>query len=539
MDSLSFFLATSSVLALLGIGMQLWFAAGLLMLATSIFMAAGAFTSTYVSEVLGWPLPIAALIALIASAALALCLVPLLFRLTGIYLAMASLAASEIIRLVAINLEWLTGGADGRIVPRGISAQQAMLVAAVAFTLSWWLQRSTRGDRLELLRHDRRVAVSLGLPVRRWESSFFIVGALVTASAGVVFANFVRFTSPQQFGVHYAIDAIAIAVIGGRKSWTGPLFGVAVVAAVPYLFDLSAFWSEVLTGLLLIGALLVAPNGIAELVLPRIRRFVDRHSLEMTSRSAQIDTEDRVLVPLDDGARLPTLRVHDISYAYGGVLALDRVSFEVMSGEVVGIIGPNGAGKTTLLDACTGMVQISSGRVLVRDTEVSRPLEFARLGVRRTFQHVQLVESLTLLRNVRLGALLAGAGGGSTRIASRALSDVGLRDRIAVSPSTQPLGVRRLAELARVTSARPRLALLDEPSSGCDEPSVQRMEDAIRSLAAQSCAVILVSHDLRFVARVADRIVLMSRGQVVRELPVEHLESDEAVRQVYLGGVSA
>ncbi|MDP1794629.1 MAG: branched-chain amino acid ABC transporter permease, partial [Acidimicrobiales bacterium] len=208
MDKLSFFLATSSVLVLLGVGMQLWFAAGLFVLATSIFIAVGAFTSSYVSVVLGWPLPIAAIVALVATAALALCLVPLLFRLTGIYLAMASLAASEIIRLVAINLEWLTGGADGRIVPRAISAQQAMLVAAGALALSWWLQRSTRGERLELLRHDRRVAVSLALPVRRWESSFFVAGALVTASAGVVLAHFVRFTSPQQFGVHYAIDAI-------------------------------------------------------------------------------------------------------------------------------------------------------------------------------------------------------------------------------------------------------------------------------------------------------------------------------------------
>ncbi|MDP1794254.1 MAG: ATP-binding cassette domain-containing protein, partial [Acidimicrobiales bacterium] len=337
----------------------------------------------------------------------------------------------------------------------------------------------------------------------------------------------------------YAIDAIAITVIGGRRSWIGPLFGVAVVAAVPYLFDLSAFWSEVLTGLLLIGALLLAPNGIAELVTPRIRRLVERRSLEVSARSVSVDTHDGMLVPLDAGAGSPILRVQDISHAYGGVLALDGVSFEVLPGEVVGIIGPNGAGKTTLLDACTGMVQISSGRVLVREKEVSRPLEFARLGVRRTFQHVQLMASLTLLRNVRLGALLAGAGDGSTRIALRALSDVGLHDRAAVSPSTQPLGVRRLAELARVTSARPSLALLDEPSSGCDEPSVQRMEDAIRSLAAQSCAVILVSHDLRFVARVADRIVLMSRGQVVKEFPVEQLESDEAVRQVYLGGVSA
>lgn len=538
MDRVSFFMTMTSVLALVGIGMQLWFAAGLFVVATPMFLATGAFTASYVTVVLGWPLAVGALIALAVAALLAVVLVPLLFRLSGIQLAMASLAASEIIRLVAINLTWLTGGSGGRIVPRALDVRQAVGVALLGFAFAWFLQRSTRGDRLEVLRHDRRVAGSLGLDVRRWEASFFVAGALVTALAGVVLAHVVRFISPQEFGLHYGIDAIAIAVIGGRRSWAGPFFGVLVIAVVPFLLNLSAFWSEVLTGLLLIAVLLLAPNGVAEFVEPRVRRLlVRRRSSAAASTADEADGEE-------DGAAYDiggpaALAVRDLSFAYGGVRALDRVSFEARPGEVVAIIGPNGAGKTTLIDACTGIAGSRRGAVVVAGAAASRPLGFARLGVRRTFQHVQLVERLSLLTNVKLGALLAGANADVGPTAHRSIRAVGLAGSAEAPPGAVSLGSRRLAEIARVIAARPRVALLDEPSSGCDEHSVEQMGAAIRDLASRSCAVIVVSHDLRFVADVADRIVLMSRGRVVKELPVAELETDADVQRVYLGVANA
>lgn len=245
------------------------------------------------------------------------------------------------------------------------------------------------------------------------------------------------------------------------------------------------------------------------------------------------------------------LGVEGVSVAFGGVRALEGVSFEVPRGQVCGVIGPNGAGKTTLFDVVSGLRRPSAGRVRVAGADVTRwsALRRARGGVRRTFQRTQVFGGLSVRDNVLAALDWHGGGGGMVADLAgwpgRRRLERERRERVAevlelcglggsgdAYADSLPVGQRRLVELARALVDRPRVLLLDEPTSGLDAEQTARLGEILRGL---STTILLVEHDMGFVMGVCDRLVVLDLGRVIAAGAPAEVRADPSVRAAYLG----
>jgi ABC-type branched-subunit amino acid transport system ATPase component len=259
----------------------------------------------------------------------------------------------------------------------------------------------------------------------------------------------------------------------------------------------------------------------------------------------------------------PVLSVAGLSLAFGGVRALDDVSFDVERGSVTGIIGPNGAGKTTLFDCISGIRKPDAGRVDLRTADgtsveliARRPWERNALGVARTFQNARLFSSVPIgeiLRTVQHEAMTrsgfwrsvlgtAGARADEIEVARRAeeaLELVGLTRHADKAPSELSTGMLRLTELAAVAVVRPKLLLLDEPASGIAQAETEALGPLLRRLADHlGATVVLIEHDMPLVMGISDTIVAMAEGAVVTTGPPEEVRRHPEVLRSYLGATA-
>jgi branched-chain amino acid transport system ATP-binding protein len=247
------------------------------------------------------------------------------------------------------------------------------------------------------------------------------------------------------------------------------------------------------------------------------------------------------------------LELQDISLAFGGLQALEEISFAVTPETVHAVIGPNGAGKTTLFNLITGFLSPQSGKVVFQGQEIQgRPAhQVAALGIARTFQLVQLFGHMTLLENVMVGrhrltrsGLLSGAlrlpwtRQEERAIRERALAElafVGLQDRARQLAASLPLGLKRLLEIARALASEPGLLLLDEPASGLDQVETERLQEMILSLKSRGLTILLVEHDMSLTMEVADRIAVLNYGRLIASGAPREVQRNPEVIAAYLG----
>ena len=247
------------------------------------------------------------------------------------------------------------------------------------------------------------------------------------------------------------------------------------------------------------------------------------------------------------------LALREVSLAFGGLQAVEQVSFEVAPGAVKAVIGPNGAGKTTLFNLVTGFLAPQAGRIVFQGEEIQgRPAHLiARQGIARTFQLVQLFDHMTVLENVMVGrhrltnsGLLAGALKFPwTRTeefvirqkAMEALEFVGLADRARQSAAVLPLGLKRMLEIARALASAPKLLLLDEPASGLDAVETERLRDLILDLRGRDLSLLLVEHDMGLTMEVADEIAVLNYGKLIADGPPRAIQKNPEVIAAYLG----
>jgi branched-chain amino acid transport system ATP-binding protein len=245
------------------------------------------------------------------------------------------------------------------------------------------------------------------------------------------------------------------------------------------------------------------------------------------------------------------LRTHGLCKSFGGVTAVDDISFEARRGQIVAIIGPNGAGKTTLFNMISGLIPPDGGEIWLSDQRLDRmpAHEVNGLGVARTFQNVRLFSNMTVLENVMMGryrheraGVFRSAFGLSyqeerqTRAAAmRRLRRVGLADKADHAASSLPLGEQRLLELARALAAEPSLLLLDEPTAGLNAVETVRLAATVNRIQANDVTVLLVEHDMNLVMSVADWILVLNYGQMLAEGRPEEVANDPRVVEAYLG----
>ncbi|MFL5457660.1 MAG: ABC transporter ATP-binding protein [Myxococcales bacterium] len=248
-----------------------------------------------------------------------------------------------------------------------------------------------------------------------------------------------------------------------------------------------------------------------------------------------------------------SLSVEKIERSFGGVHALDGVSFAVREGEVHGLIGPNGAGKTTLLNVVSGLMRPSGGRITLGEERIDgRPAyQIAARGIARTFQNIRLFAGLSAAGNVIVGEhlvrkaplwrrmLLLPAARAEEEAAKgaalAALARVGLRDRAFTPASALSYVEQRRVEIARALARSPRVLLLDEPTAGMNAAEVASVEKLIREVAAEGRSVLLVEHNVRLVMEVSDRITVLNFGKVIADGEPKAVASDPAVIAAYLG----
>ncbi|HEX2382778.1 MAG TPA: ABC transporter ATP-binding protein [Acidimicrobiales bacterium] len=242
------------------------------------------------------------------------------------------------------------------------------------------------------------------------------------------------------------------------------------------------------------------------------------------------------------------LDVRGLRVAFGGVVAVDDVSFQVDEGTLVGFIGPNGAGKTTCIEALTGYVPHATGRVVFDDHDLGglAPHRRARLGLVRTFQSVELFDDLTVRDNLRaaanrrtwwqsLGDLVAPRWHDDESAIDDALELLGLTDVADALPAELPQGQRKLAGVARALTCRPRLLLLDEPAAGLDTVESVELGERLRAVVDRGVSVLLVDHDMGLVLGICDRVIVLDFGRVIAQGAPEEIRSNADVIAAYLG----
>ena len=249
----------------------------------------------------------------------------------------------------------------------------------------------------------------------------------------------------------------------------------------------------------------------------------------------------------------PLLRVAGITRRFGGLVAVDDLSFDLFPGEILGLIGPNGAGKSTTFNLVAGTLAPDAGSILLAGEDIvgEPPHLIARRGIMRTFQHNMPFEGMTLIENVMVGAhtrtkqglgrILAGHSAARQEeadIATKArelIAFVGLADWEDTDVSVLSFGQGRLLETARALAGEPQLILFDEPAAGLTPPECDRLAEIIREIAARGISVLLIEHDMRFLLPLADRVVVLNFGRKIADGTPQAIQSEKAVVDAYLG----
>jgi len=247
------------------------------------------------------------------------------------------------------------------------------------------------------------------------------------------------------------------------------------------------------------------------------------------------------------------LKATGIGVSFGGLKAIDEVSFSVSPGQILSIIGPNGAGKTTLFNVVSGVYTAGEGRVDLSGENVTglAPDRLAARGLSRTFQNLQIFQRMTVAENVMVGRHLredcnlfadllrlpsvTRQNRATREIALALLNDVGLRSSADVLAGSLPYGACKRLEIVRALAAEPRVLLLDEPAAGCNAVETEEIDRLVRQVADKGIAVVLVEHDMKLVMKISDRILVLNGGMTLIEGTPREVRDNPAVLEAYLG----
>jgi len=411
------------------------------------------------------------------------------------------------------------------------------------------LRRSRTGRRLIAVRTNERAAASLGISVFGVKLYAFAVASGLAAVAGILVGFKGQVITYTDFNLFASINSLGYAVIGGLGFVLGAVFGAPNTIGgfgtrIIEGIGLTNGWDLIIGSVILFVILIVNQNGIAE-VVTRNRRVWEK--LRLVARR-----EKRHPLPPADVEPVPgaTLSIDGLTVRFGLVVAVDNVTMDVRPGEVVGLIGPNGAGKTTLIDAVTGFVPAGGGSISLDDRRIDRlnATQRARLGLRRSFQSLELFDDVSVEENIRAGSdLRASRLSWLTDLfwpgrhdlpptAVAAVREFKLEPHLDATPEELPYGRRRLVGIARTVASGPSVVMLDEPAAGLDENETAELAHLIRRLADErNMGVLLVEHDVNLVMSICDRVVVIDFGSVIARGTPSEIAGDQTVRDAYLG----
>jgi ABC-type branched-subunit amino acid transport system ATPase component/ABC-type branched-subunit amino acid transport system permease subunit len=514
---------------------------GVVSLATSAFVGAGAYGAAEAGQHGGLGFVPAVLVAGVVAAGLALVVSVPMFRFRGMYFTIASLVlATGLSMFVATNR--ILGGNQGLVLsapaPDFYTVYRVSFAAfAVAVLVAWRLGTGRIGLGLKAIRDDEDVALRMGVPVFRTKLAGFVAGAFVMGLVGGIQAFRIGYVEPGgAFTINWTIDTVNAAIVGGPATLFGPVLGSFVTIVIAEaLSDLTQV-HLIVTGVILILVIRLAPAGLWGSFVQYLRRSGRTRGL---SRGRTPLPRSAVERPAAPGV---LMRVTGVGKNYRGVPAVKDVSFEIRSGEVLGIVGPNGAGKSTLIGLLSGAAR-GSGEVVYAGQDVTAldARLCARLGIGRTHQVPRPFERLTVLENLLVARRHGtdGPGGDDVEECLGILDQCGLLAQADTLAADLGLIWLKRLELARALALRPRLLLLDEIGAGLVKSEVDELIELIGVLRREVESIVVVEHVLEVIRRSCDRLLVLDRGEKLLEGPPEQVLADDLVAEVYLGTGSA
>ncbi len=535
--------------------------AGLTSFGQAAFVGMGAYTTAWLTlntDLSPW-LTLWVGLGLTGVSALAVGLMTL--RMSGHYLPLATIAWGLSLYYLMGNLDAL-GKYDGLLGLKSLTLGDFNIGQGRAFfALTWvivlsaaWgmlnLLDSRAGRVIRSLKTGTQMAEAMGINTFRYKVIAFVLAAMLASVSGWLMAHFQRTVNPSAFGLKMGIEYLFMTVVGGVGYVWGAVVGSGLVkllddylqVLLPRLIGTSGSYEVIVFGIVLVLVLKYMPEGLWSLVarfLPRSDRAENWHNAAALSERNKPAAGEWVL------------DVQGIRKQFGGLVAVNDISFQIKAQQIVGLIGPNGAGKSTTFNLITGVLGLTSGAVRYRGETISglASRDIARRGMARTFQHVKMIPDMTVLENVAMGAYSRSQRGVISAMlrtnqaeeqalfkeAEKQLQRIGMAEHMHELAGNLAMGQQRLMEIARALCADPALLLLDEPAAGLRHKEKQNLAQVLRQLRDQGMSILLVEHDMDLVMQVCDHLVVMEFGTLLTQGTPQDIQQSPAVRAAYLG----
>jgi branched-chain amino acid transport system permease protein len=502
-------------------------------------------------------------------------------RLKGDYLAIVTLAFAQIFKLLMLNLDRpvnITGGVNGIYDFDPIDIFGFRLVSPVAYAYFIWLaaiiiiigcyrlKKSRYGRGWEAIREDELAAEALGVNTTWMKLKAFAGGAFIAGATGALFASFQDSVFPNNFDFPQLVIIYCMVILGGLGNIPGVILGAVLLSILPEFLREYGAYRMMSYGLVLIVLMCLRPQGLLGsfgfMVRGKKRPDKDETGVLRASTDLYYEGDQVPATGRESGARYAkgnriVLELKDLTMNFGGLTAVDKLSFRLYEREILSLIGPNGAGKTTVFNLISGIYPPGAGDLLYEGSSLSglKPHQVARAGIARTFQNLRLFNNMSVLDNAKVSQFCRTGSGPlsilfrlqrfkkeETRTEERARETLGLFGtrltgyRFEQRALSLSYANRRRLEIARAIATDAKVLMLDEPSAGMNPQETLEMTDFIKRLRdLHGYTILLIEHKLNVVRTISDRVIALDYGRKIAEGSYEEVAGNDQVVEAYLG----